>query len=86
MLVMFFALQMHSLKSEMYSFKIIFHTVCFPQFEFSVYENGFIREMMKTPTVTCKKDAPDNGSNVLRTSCILSPSEILLLLFWFTAM
>lgn len=60
--------------------------VCFPQFEFSVYENGFIREMMKTPTVTCEKDAPDNGSNVLRTSCILSPAGILLLLFWLTAM
>ncbi|XP_029705011.1 DBH-like monooxygenase protein 2 homolog isoform X1 [Takifugu rubripes] len=55
-------------------------------FGFSVYENGFIREMMKTPTVTCADNVPPaNGSNVLRTSCILSPSGIILLLFWITS-
>ncbi|XP_073349527.1 DBH-like monooxygenase protein 2 homolog [Pagrus major] len=46
---------------------------------FSGYADGMVREMMKTPTVTCKTP---NASSRLVTSWIVNPAGVILLLLW----
>ncbi|XP_035534420.1 DBH-like monooxygenase protein 2 homolog [Morone saxatilis] len=48
-----------------------------------INENGIIREMLKTPTVTCKNV---NASSRLCTSWIVNPAGIMLFLLWIAIM
>ncbi|XP_076612797.1 DBH-like monooxygenase protein 2 homolog [Chaetodon auriga] len=50
---------------------------------FLFYETGFVREMMKTPTVTCQNN---KASSRLGTSWIVNPAGIILLLLWIAIM
>ncbi|XP_039980893.1 DBH-like monooxygenase protein 2 homolog isoform X2 [Xiphias gladius] len=50
---------------------------------FTFYENGIIREMMKTPTVTCQSN---NALSRLYTPWTMNPAGIMLLLLWIAIM
>ncbi|XP_030261454.1 DBH-like monooxygenase protein 2 homolog [Sparus aurata] len=50
---------------------------------FKSYPGGMIREMMKTPTVTCNTP---NASSRLVTSWIVNPAGVILLLLWIAMM
>ncbi|KAM9353609.1 DBH-like monooxygenase protein 2 homolog [Symphorus nematophorus] len=49
----------------------------------SMYNNGTVREMMKTPTVPCRNN---NAASRLGTSWIVNPAGIPLLILWITVM
>ncbi|XP_041814122.1 DBH-like monooxygenase protein 2 homolog isoform X2 [Chelmon rostratus] len=53
------------------------------QSQLSSYKNGFVREMMKTPTVTCQNN---KASSRLGTSWIVNPARFTLLLLWIAKM
>ncbi|XP_042358874.1 DBH-like monooxygenase protein 2 homolog [Plectropomus leopardus] len=52
-------------------------------YNFGHYEHGFVREMTKTPKVTCQSG---NTASRLRTSFIVNPAGVVLLLLWIVMM
>lgn len=53
------------------------------QHQFSFYDNGTVRDMMKTPSVTCQKTS---ASSKLSTSWMVNTAGVILFLFQITAM